>query len=94
MKRGRVLHEKVLVSHQIIPYPQTKEKLSSFKFTLHQLWQGFVHYLTQPPEPKVWKKTNRHGEIFWEVYDPYRNLKATFTSELEVRMWLDQRYYQ
>ncbi len=94
MRRSRVLYEKVLVSHQIIPYTQQRIQPQVIKRTLHQLWQNLVIYLTRPPEPKVRKKSNRRGEIWWEVYDPNRHLTANFTSELEVRMWLDQRHYQ
>jgi len=94
VKRSRVLYEKVLVSHQIVSYTQQRIKPQVIQRPLHQLWEHFVTYLTRPPEPKVRKKSNRRGEIWWDVYDPYTNLKASFTSESEVRMWLDQRYYQ
>jgi hypothetical protein len=94
MKRSRVLYEKVLVSHQIVPYTQQGIKPQAIKHTLHQLWQHLVTHFTHPPEPKVHKKSNRRGDMWWEVYDPYTNMKASFTSELEVRMWLDQRHYR
>lgn len=94
MKRSRVLYQKILVSHQIVPYPQQQNQSQAIPRAIYQWWENFVAELTRPPEPKVRQKSNRRGEIWWEVYDPYTNLTARFASELEVRMWLDQRHYQ
>lgn len=93
MKQSRALYEKVLVSHQIVPYFRRKNQPRTVKYLFNQLWQTAMLYLTRPPEPKVRKKSNRRGDIWWEVYDPQHNLTANFTSEAEVRMWLDQRHY-
>ena len=92
MKRSHVLGQPRLLSHQVIPYPSQKK--DNIKVIFHQLWNRLINYFTHPPEPKIRKKSNRQGKIWWEVYDPYTNAKGTFSSELEVRMWLDERYHQ
>ncbi len=43
-------------------------------------------------EPKVWEKKNRNGTVYWNVYDPVLGYTARFSSELEVRLWLDQYF--
>ncbi|MBF2084702.1 hypothetical protein [Thermoleptolyngbya sp. C42_A2020_037] len=46
------------------------------------------------PEPRVWQTGDRAGNIVWHVYDPTSNRSATFASEAEVRIWLEERYRQ
>ncbi|MBD1867415.1 hypothetical protein H6F95_08910 [Cyanobacteria bacterium FACHB-471] len=45
-------------------------------------------------EPQISQKRDRSGEVFWRVYDPTTGESARFNSELEVRFWLEQRYYR
>jgi len=64
----------------------------------------FLHWLTrvgkfldqtlfrQDYEPKVWERLDRHGNHYWEVYDPITNQQTFFASDLEVRTWLDNRF--
>ncbi|HIK41327.1 hypothetical protein [Thermoleptolyngbya sp. M55_K2018_002] len=44
------------------------------------------------PEPRVWQTGDRSGNLVWHVYDPTSNCSATFASEAEVRVWLEERY--
>ena len=44
-------------------------------------------------EPRVWQKRDRFGQTYWQVYDPIRDRFARFSSEQEVRQWLEQRHY-
>jgi hypothetical protein len=43
-------------------------------------------------EPQISEHSDRQGNIFWRVYDPISQTSARFSSEMEVRIWLDQRY--
>jgi len=45
-------------------------------------------------EPKAWQVRDHSGATYWRVYDPATNRAHAFSSEAEVRMWLEQRYYQ
>jgi hypothetical protein len=47
----------------------------------------------QTSEPKIRRKRDRDGNEYFRVYDPSTGMSSTFTSEQEVRIWLDRRYY-
>lgn len=61
---------------------------------LEQLWNSVLEILTKSPEPKVYQKHDRNGKLYFQVYDPIARQSSTFNTEQEVRIWLDQRYYQ
>ncbi|MFM7427094.1 MAG: hypothetical protein ACKO7W_19195 [Elainella sp.] len=44
-------------------------------------------------EPRVWQ-VNRQGQTVWQAYDPVTHRQAEFTGELELRIWLEERYYR
>ena len=50
--------------------------------------------LTRGSEPMISKHCNDNGSPDYQVCDPVYNTKYRFTSEDEVRIWLDHRYYQ
>lgn len=52
---------------------------------------ALVHALIRDHEPIVRCRKSTTG-IVWTVYDPEQQLSHTFTSEDEVRCWLEQRY--
>lgn len=68
-----------------------QSKLSSLRLTLTNLTQTL---LRNSKEPRIRKTVDRTGNLQWNVYDPQGYQSLTFNSELEVRQWLDQRYYQ
>ncbi|PSN11656.1 hypothetical protein C7271_24360 [filamentous cyanobacterium CCP5] len=37
---------------------------------------------------------HRQGQLMFVVYDPVSQQRHTFSSEQELRVWADQRYYQ
>lgn len=45
-------------------------------------------------EPIVSEHRDRDGILYYQVYDPVYDEIHTFASEDEVRVWLEQRYYQ
>lgn len=61
----------------------------------NRIWQAFTQALFSSNEPRVWQKVDRQGQtIAWFVYDPTIARSICFGSELEVRLWLEQRYYR
>jgi hypothetical protein len=60
--------------------------------TLGNWFEALLNRLGGEPEPRVWQTGDRAGHITWRVYDPVSNLSATFSSEAEVRVWLEERY--
>ncbi|WP_421658365.1 hypothetical protein [Leptothermofonsia sp. ETS-13] len=62
---------------------------------LQRTWQACVQTMSTQYEPKVTHKINRQGRITsWQVFDPETGRSISFGSELEVRLWLEQRYYR
>lgn len=53
---------------------------------------NLVTRLAGNPEPQIWQTRDRQGDLIWHVYDPMNNQSSVFQSEMEVRVWLDQRY--
>ena len=51
-------------------------------------------HLCHADEPRVWKTSDRSGQVHWHVYDPLTNRYAAFDSEDETRVWLEERYNQ
>jgi hypothetical protein len=57
------------------------------------LWQDLLNVIYRTPDVKVWQRRDRKGRITgWYAYDPKTEQVRYFNSELEVRVWLDQRY--
>ena len=79
------------------------ERLSSRRTTSNSGWRmvkagltkvgaGLLRWLVSPQEPVISQHHNREGTITWKVYDPYSNQSHWFSSEKEVRQWLDSHY--
>jgi hypothetical protein len=52
-------------------------------------------YLSQNRvEPQIMQKSDRFGNKYWQVYDPISGSYCSLNSEQEVRLWLDNCYYQ
>jgi hypothetical protein len=59
-----------------------------------QIWNLLLKAFANSSEPQIYQKHDRHGNMYFKVYDPVTRQFGTFTTEQEVRVWLDQRYYQ
>lgn len=70
--------------------------LSTLLFHLSNLYQSVNKSIRSAfrDEIKVWKKSDWHGNTWWQVYDPLTNRSASLGSELEVMMWIEQNYYK
>ena len=68
-----------------------------FKLTIAHIFTAFERvsrYLTKSrTEPQIVQKSDRHGNSYWQVYDPVSASRCSFGSEQEVKAWLDHRYY-
>lgn len=56
--------------------------------------QRFVRALTCNSELQVWQKTDRYGNNYWQARDPKTDKSTSLSSEAEMRIWIEQRYYQ
>jgi hypothetical protein len=61
---------------------------------LKTIWQHFSTILTKSNELRVWQRTDRFGNTWWNAYDPATGRSTSVTSESEMRIWIEERYYQ
>lgn len=64
---------------------------SGIASVLQNLKSALLRYFASGEEPQIWQEEGKKGTI-WHVYDPKRNRSFTFTSESEVRIWIEKRY--
>jgi hypothetical protein len=70
-------------------------KTSNFFLPFKTLWQHFVKWMASSSELEVWQELDRHGQTYcWHAYDPITGRSACFGSEEEIRIWIEECYYQ
>ena len=58
------------------------------------IWQDIKHNLISQSEPQIKQKSDRDGNLYWQVRDRHTNKSYTFGSESEVIAWIEQRYHR
>lgn len=71
-----------------------RKQEQTFLFRLSHLFQKLVVTLIKAPEPRIGRVKDHLGNTIWCVYDPITGQSARLSSEVEVNLWLKQRYYQ
>jgi hypothetical protein len=61
---------------------------------LQKLWNYLVAVWWYSEEPRITQKQDKSGNWIYRVYDPITHQHLIFDSEQEVRIWLEERYYQ
>ncbi|MBD0335378.1 MAG: hypothetical protein ICV62_07815 [Cyanobacteria bacterium Co-bin13] len=61
---------------------------------MQRLLETVLDKLAPREQPQIRRYTTRQGEPAWTVYDPVDGSTHRFSSEEDVRIWLEQRYYQ
>lgn len=56
--------------------------------------QIFVRFFASGNELQVWTKKDRHGHISWHAYDSISGQRVSRDTEIEMREWIEQRYYK
>ncbi|UBF27742.1 hypothetical protein K9N68_07460 [Kovacikia minuta CCNUW1] len=85
--QNRAFFPKVVDSSNV-PFPITQG-------WLQRLGQICIQFFSPNDEPKVWQNIDRQGNTTsWQVFDPETGQSIRFGSEMEVRLWLEQRYYR
>ncbi|HBB31312.1 MAG TPA: hypothetical protein DDZ80_21935 [Cyanobacteria bacterium UBA8803] len=62
--------------------------------TFKSIWQQILKQLTKANEPQVWQSSDRMGKTYWHGYDPVTGSSVSRASEAEMRIWVEERYYQ
>jgi hypothetical protein len=58
-----------------------------------RIWDTLATQLIGHSEPIVRQVRDRAGSLIWHVHDPETGYSGCFSSEQEVRAWLERRYY-
>lgn len=58
-----------------------------------KLLQAFGTHVIGSSEPRIRQRCDRQGNPYYQIDDPVSRQRLHFDSELEVRAWLEQRYY-
>ncbi|MBD0267597.1 MAG: hypothetical protein ICV77_04805 [Cyanobacteria bacterium Co-bin8] len=74
-----------------IPFKHEAAPKSSL---FQRLLESVLNTLSPHEQPRIRCYTTRQGQPAWSVYDPLNRTTHQFVSEEEVRIWLEQRYYQ
>ena len=74
--------------------PQVSSRLSQASSGFDKFLQFLLVRGAGETEPKIWQTSRGNGVTIWNVYEPTTQESATFTTETEVRSWLEQRYYR
>lgn len=64
------------------------------KRRLSLLGSALLIYLCGSTDLSVSVKRDLRGNTLFVAYDPVSQQRHTFSSEQELRVWVDQRYYQ
>jgi hypothetical protein len=67
------------------------DRVHSILAQIGNLCKTTIAILTKEPEIEIWQKQDRYGHMHWHVYDPQMSKSISFTSELEMLSWLDNK---
>jgi hypothetical protein len=71
----------------------TKNINSKFWKGLYTIWESLIkRLLANPNELQVWQKVDRHGNIYWQAYDPATGKYFSSGSQADVCIWIEQVY--
>ncbi len=59
---------------------------------LRNIWRSLLAYFASGNELRVWKATDAAGQPVWRAYDPLTQRRAEFDCELDLRVWVEERY--
>ena len=74
--------------------PQPKRNLQSLRAKLNDLWQAVIGFLETSSELYITQIQNKTGQTQWKAFAPITRQFTQFDSEEDVRVWVEERYYQ
>ncbi|MGD1860485.1 MAG: hypothetical protein ACFB0E_11005 [Leptolyngbyaceae cyanobacterium] len=72
----------------------SRSRRISVRRQLGQWGAALWRYFTGSQQPHITMKWGLDRQPFYQVYDPVDHRRHIFSTEHEVRVWLEQRYYQ
>lgn len=70
-----------------------RKQKNTFLLKLKHLLRQIIVSLNKEPKAKVGQVKDYYGNTIWCVYDPITGQSARLNFEVEVRLWLKERYY-
>ncbi len=67
---------------------------SSIFSRLQIVGQLFVRFFASGDQLQVWTKKDRRGRISWHAYDSGSGTRVSRDTEVEMREWIERRYYK
>lgn len=75
-------------------FPVRKTKISALLFeSFKAILERSIQVLTRSHELQVCRKKDRNGNTYWQAFDPKTRKSTSLSSEAEMRIWIEQRYY-
>ena len=62
------------------------------QYSIDRIFTAIEQYFVKRTEPQIKQKRDRHGNFYWQIYEPISGCFNSFGSELEIKMWLDRHY--
>lgn len=66
---------------------------SKAQSALEHIRKHLLNALSGNSEVQIQQVHDRSGKAYWKVYDPATGYYNSLSSETEVRIWLEQRYF-
>ncbi len=85
--------QKVLQELEQTTEPAASSKSNPLVNWLINTWHAITCAMTPAYEPKVWQSKDWFGHTWWNVYLPRTGQMARFSSEEEVRIWLEEHFH-
>lgn len=78
----------------LIPGVNLPAITSKFATFINKICERVVTLINHASELKVWQSSDRKGHSWWNAYDPTTGKSISLDSEAEMRMWIEERYYE
>lgn len=87
----KISNRQLCFTHKSLAVCQIKSLIFS---RLQIVGQLFVRFFASGDQLQVWTKKDRRGRISWHAYDPVNGAKVSRDTEVEMREWIERRYYK
>jgi hypothetical protein len=94
MMKALELSNQLITAFETVFLPKPSTQKTDEPSAWNTFWRQVVEGIIGNQEPQIWQEVDRHGQLYWHGYDPQSGNYFTSDSEAEMRVWVEQRYYQ
>ncbi|HLO47461.1 MAG TPA: hypothetical protein VK211_03445 [Kamptonema sp.] len=77
-----------------IPGKESQTKQQALLSLLKGIFQPLLAAIICRDQIRIWQTSDRYGKTLWHAYDPATGRSTSVATEDEMRVWIEQRYYQ